>query len=322
MLMIIGSGRSGTTWLGKLFDSHPDTVYLHEPDAVLRCPDLPTNPDPQEVAAARDAAAAYLARLRRVRTPGVTGVSPHFAKNYRGFLRGGFHRSTMIMGKVLRRAAGHGRWAGPPVPLAPRAHSKGLYVLKSGGAVGRASLWATADPALKIVHLIRHVGGRIASLERGMAAGMPSPDPQLAQLFELPESQFYPFTKKDLQSRRLIEQLAWSWMIQNDKAAADLEGSPRYAPVVYEDLCRAPADKTMRLFAFAGLEPSARSGLFLRQLQRPASDRSRRSLGALKSPVGSIDHWRDELSLDEQDSIMEIVSHARTAPVRQALGLT
>ena len=35
MILLLGSPRSGTTWLGKLFDSHPNTLYLHEPDSVL-----------------------------------------------------------------------------------------------------------------------------------------------------------------------------------------------------------------------------------------------------------------------------------------------
>lgn len=29
-ILLFGLPRSGTTWLGKLFDSHPDTLYRHE----------------------------------------------------------------------------------------------------------------------------------------------------------------------------------------------------------------------------------------------------------------------------------------------------
>lgn len=41
ILLIFGIPRSGTTWLGKLFDSHPDIVYLHEPDSQFRTNNVP-----------------------------------------------------------------------------------------------------------------------------------------------------------------------------------------------------------------------------------------------------------------------------------------
>src|ERR1700712_4231116 len=40
MIFIFSSPRSGSTWLAKAFDSHPDTLYLHEPDIVDRGSDL------------------------------------------------------------------------------------------------------------------------------------------------------------------------------------------------------------------------------------------------------------------------------------------
>jgi len=33
-ILVSGSPRSGTTWLAKLLDSHPDVLYRHEPDEV------------------------------------------------------------------------------------------------------------------------------------------------------------------------------------------------------------------------------------------------------------------------------------------------
>ena len=40
-IVILGAPRSGTTWLAKIFDSHPQVTYLHEPDTVIRHASLP-----------------------------------------------------------------------------------------------------------------------------------------------------------------------------------------------------------------------------------------------------------------------------------------
>jgi len=40
-LGILGLMRYGTTWIGKVLDSSPEVLYLHEPDYVKRIPCLP-----------------------------------------------------------------------------------------------------------------------------------------------------------------------------------------------------------------------------------------------------------------------------------------
>src|ERR1700712_3636289 len=37
-ILVMGAPRSGTTWLAKIIDSHPDVLYRHEPDAMLPGP--------------------------------------------------------------------------------------------------------------------------------------------------------------------------------------------------------------------------------------------------------------------------------------------
>ena len=35
LILVVGAPRSGTTWLAKIIDSHPDVLYRHEPDETL-----------------------------------------------------------------------------------------------------------------------------------------------------------------------------------------------------------------------------------------------------------------------------------------------
>ena len=40
-ILVVGLPRSGTTWIGKIFDSHPRTLYLHEPDSAVPMNGIP-----------------------------------------------------------------------------------------------------------------------------------------------------------------------------------------------------------------------------------------------------------------------------------------
>lgn len=80
--MIIGARRSGTTWIGKIFDSHPDVLYRHEPDLALSESRLPYVVDVSQVEACAGIAAAYGERLTRESTLKAVGQLPVFPKSY------------------------------------------------------------------------------------------------------------------------------------------------------------------------------------------------------------------------------------------------
>ncbi len=61
LVLVFGMPRSGTTWLGKIFDSHPETLYRHEPDAWGRLNAMPLLAQPDQAERFR----GYGQRLRR-----------------------------------------------------------------------------------------------------------------------------------------------------------------------------------------------------------------------------------------------------------------
>ena len=87
MILILGSGRSGTTFLAKLFDSHPRVLYRHEPDWLLVGNSIPFQPRLDELERYRDQTSRYLDSLAQIRSPKVSAHLPLFHKQHRSHAR-------------------------------------------------------------------------------------------------------------------------------------------------------------------------------------------------------------------------------------------
>ncbi len=150
MILILGAPCSGTSWLAKIFDSHPDVLYRHEPDTVLRDYDLPWMCPPDQVPAYRDEARDYLHRLFDTATLKTAGSLPIFPKHY---LSSGAARlrSSAIYGlRAIELTPGSRRLLrAVPIPdmLDVADHPELRVVLKSVSSRGRARLFAVCCPA-------------------------------------------------------------------------------------------------------------------------------------------------------------------------------
>ena len=80
-ILVFGMPRAGTTWIGKLFDSHPDTRYRHEPDSVCRL-SLPLYPKIQVALRYREELEQFVASLSQRRCSKVVRKQPLFPKSY------------------------------------------------------------------------------------------------------------------------------------------------------------------------------------------------------------------------------------------------
>ena len=103
MIIIFGSSRSGTTWLGKIFDSHPDVIYLHESDSILVNKEIPFQVNEGELEENIPLASKYISRLLDVKNIKVTGSLPIFKKNYRNALMRLFRSTYVYSSKALQR---------------------------------------------------------------------------------------------------------------------------------------------------------------------------------------------------------------------------
>ena len=310
--LILGGPRSGTTWLAKIFDSHPDVLYRHEPDTVLRDPALQRNFALDDLGAYIAPARAYLHRLFAVSTLKSAGSLPTFDKRYHGTLA---HRSRQFVVFVMRVAA--------KLNIAPKllqsiaipdclpdAATRNLHlVMKSVSSLGRARLFAEALPGCKIVFIVRDPCGQIASTERGFSLGKLERPVPIDEIIGTVQAARYGLTEERLFAMPRLEQLAWHWSVLNEKTLDDLEGLPNATIIRYLDLCLEPIERSKALFGFCGLDWNPQTEDFVKASS--TSNAPDRYFQVYKNTNESLNKWRNQLTADDQATIISVVRQTK-----------
>jgi hypothetical protein len=314
VILILGAPRSGTSWLAKIFDSHPDVLYRHEPDTVLRNETLPWMCAPQDTPTYQDAAEAYLRQLIDITTLKSAGSLPIFPKRHRGMLASRI-RSGIIYGlrviELARVIQPLTRYVRIPDGLDLARHPDVRVVLKSVSSRGRAGLFAHALPGARIILIVRDPFGQVASMLRGEALGMFEDDIPSAEVLMTEEAKHYGLTPERFASLPLVEQFAWNWAVLNEKAINDLAGIPTARVLRYQDLGANPAEEARTLLAFCGLDWDPQTEVFVQQ-STTHSGRDR-YYQVMKDTPEAMNRWRKELSLDDQHRILAVVQRTSLA---------
>jgi len=315
-VLVFGTGRSGTSWLGKLFDSHPDVFYSHEPDSIVKTDAFPLMPERASFDAHADAAADYLERILRARGAKAVTQTPYFRKSFRSPAAAAVYGALVAGLRVVSKATG--AQLGAP-DLADRARQGApRLVVKSVNAAGRAALYARVRPDMRFVHILRHPGGVAASLKRGVEKGLMPRFIPLKMLFEAEGVDAYGLTIDEMERRSFAEQAAFRWLVYNDGAASAFEGNPACARVAYEALNRDLAAELRRLFDHVSLPWSEQTEDFLRVLAGLDGEAatSARYFSVMRPPGAGLDAWKSELGVEERAGVADLVSRARTSAVR------
>jgi len=321
-LFIIGMPRSGTSWLGKIFDRHSQVLYRHEPESAARvgAPPLICGVDeiPRYLSSTRD----YLDRLEQVRTVKSVGTLPYFRKAYRSHLSDDM-RLALILG--LKGAGRINLWSSlrrsATIPdLIDRGRPEAL-VIKSIEAVGRINLYRAARPESRTLLIIRHPCGQIASLLEGIdrekfAGRTPrfEDDGLLRALAETVQAKRRGLSYDRLAAMAPIERLAWMWALPNEKAMEDILDDPNVRMLRYDDLCASPTNMARDLFRFAGLSWDPRVDDFIRDSTDPHHAANGRYYSVFRDPGQSVNRWRSLLTAEQVDAIRHAV--ADTLPGR------
>ena len=178
-------------------------------------------------------------------------------------------------------------------------------VLKSVSSLGRAK-WLTASwPGMRVLLVLRDPFGQIASTLRGMVLGKFERPSLLHECLQTPQATRYGLDEAMFDRLPQVEQLAWHWVLMNEKAIEDLEGNADAMLVFYNDLVRNPQTWCEVIFAFCGLTITPQTSKFIRA--STTSHRPDRYYQVYKRSTNSLSKWRYQLTIEEQEMIRGVV---------------
>lgn len=307
IVLILGAPRSGTTWLGKIFDSHPSVIYRHEPDSVLRPTDFPVICPAADIPRYAHAAERYIRRLLAIRQLKATATRPVFRKPFQPLpallIRQALASALRAAEMALPRAAWPKRIAIPDCVVGDAANI--TYVVKSVDLLGAAALLAKAMPQTPVLAVYRHPCGQIASMQRGLAAGLMRYGMFGPRFLVGCRAGELGLTAERYEELPVIERSVWAWSLLHAKLFEEAQGLPNVRLLRYEDFCHDPIGEARRALAFAGLPWAEETGRFLEKSTRGTGHS--RYYSVFRDPVDAATKWRRELSPGEIARCMTIV---------------
>ena len=311
--MLIGSPRSGTTWLAKIVDSHPSVLYRHEPDTVSARPDIPFVPEADEVLPHVRACRDYLDVLFQERAGKSAGSQPMFDKDYRSTTSEQTRRLLIYGLKAAERLLpASKRLFHTQIPDLARtgAAGPGLMFFKSVSSLCRARMFSLADPDLKTVQIIRHPCAYVASTLRGKQLGLLEDDAYIETLAAMSQAQRHGLSLETLRDMSREQQLAIRWMLQNDKVVEEMEDNDNYHRVIYEELCNDPQGVADKLIGFLGLDMREQVREFIAESSAGKASEPR-YFDVRRDSASAATGWTRELSETQIEQIASVVRPSR-----------
>lgn len=307
-VLIAGLGRSGTTWLGKIFDSHPRVLYRNEPDRESSIPRIPSFACSTESDVYYDVIHKYVSTMPFLSAANTAASLPVFRKHYETAFEYIVRCGATIGCKVAAEA--FPRLRIPTFLTSARAGSLRL-VWKSISCMGILGLLKACLPELQIIVLVRHPCGMICSRIRGEQKGdfraIRRGSNKAEQIRAALESLRVPGLKvsaDDLDDLSPAEWQALRWVVDNYKAMQETRDAEDCTVIRYEDLCERLEVSVQRLFELVGLEIHPQTSRFLK---KSTAGHRNGYYSLKKDPERASNAWRDRLPLSQQEQIALVV---------------
>jgi hypothetical protein len=297
-ILIVGAPRSGTSWLGKIFDSHPDVLYRFEPDWF----------DPDEIVANPDRIRANMGRWIGNRDPRASGKRPFFPKSWQtGPAR--HLRAALVYAEAATGRIGLRSWPVPDLGGTSRARA----VVKSVRLRDGLGAFARVCPDGRAVLILRHPCGQIASLMRGARDGRfdlaePGTDMPFDEASTVAFATSRGVGEAAFQCLPDAAKYAWSWREFSETAFGSIADRSNARVIVYEDLCARPIEATKALLSFAGLSWHAQTETFL--AHSTSHDGAAGYYAVLRNSIAAAERWRTSMAPADQEAVRSVVSQS------------
>ena len=304
---IVGTSRSGSTWLGSIVGSHPRVAYRFEPFHRLK--GVERIREARQLIASDSVDSDQLGDVYRLllEADPVTEKPPFFRRDYQMRLQSGrwllwpLARESAIAAKLFR-------WLYSPKDQ-PMVVFKEVNMEQVVGPL--------ANAGVPVVYLVRHPCAVVWSHLKGQERHLMQDgrEQRLARRLAKADPALHDRLAGHMDSLSKAQKRAVLWRIAVDQVWNLAAGQDRILWLVYEDLCLNPVDQSRRVLEHLGLDLVHQVDSFIRESISPRRmTRLRRGelfassyFSVFRNPLESMSYWRRQMPDEDRDQVLEIV---------------
>jgi hypothetical protein len=315
MILLFGMPRSGTTWVGKMFDSHRNTFYLHEPDSVEANHNIPMLLSQEALENSSYDLPQQISQWLKCKNEKVIASRPFFTKSYMNTAQWQLFQLSSYAIKALARANIKTNFQ----PI--RSHKKSApptIVWKSIESLGRIGVFSEVTGAFPI-QIIRHPCGNIASTFKGEQSGKfdgsVKTEEDWAHFSKLLEqTQNAQWTLEEIKQMKPEERLTIRWGLINDFAMKQVNARQGSA-LVYEKACHDPLKVISSVFEQAELELDTSTKAFI---EESTSGHDSAYYATKKNPLTSAYSWKKSLNQQQIDNVKAMMRNFESGTIYES----